>query len=390
MFRGHSLSALLALAALALAGCATPPAPQAQPFAQAIDSAADALVREAQGPAFLAQLSTRTVVLDPSLDAATGQQTAATQQLDRAISERVGRPDSKITVLPFQSASLSKAQSLLVGTLARAPEGWKIDLAMVDLKDGKVLGQASALSTSAGVDMTPLPYYRDSPVMVMDKVTAGYVQSARTPRGQPADPAYLERIASATVINEATALYDSARYREAMGQYRSALAMPQGEQIRALTGVYLSAVRLGQTAEAEQAFARLVAFGMASGNLGMKFLFSPGSTDFWPDPKISGAYGMWLRQLARQSSGAKVCMDIVGHTSRTGTEVANDALSLKRALYIRQRLGSEAPELMRRTQAQGMGARQNIVGSGTDDVVDAPDRRVEFSIVDCATLKAGS
>jgi hypothetical protein len=30
-----------------------------------------------------------------------------------------------------------------------------------------------------------------------------------------------------------------------------------------------------------------------------------------------------------------------------------------------------------------MGWRENIVGTGTDDVSDALDRRVEFKIVDC-------
>ena len=76
-------------------------------------------------------------------------------------------------------------------------------------------------------------------------------------------------------------------------------------------------------------------------------------------------------------------MIVVGHTSETGTEAVNDALSLKRALFIRQRLGAESPEFASRMKAQGMGSRQNIVGSGTDDVVDALDRRVEFAIVDC-------
>lgn len=31
----------------------------------------------------------------------------------------------------------------------------------------------------------------------------------------------------------------------------------------------------------------------------------------------------------------------------------------------------------------GTGSRHNLVGSGPDDVVDAPDRRVDFTIVDC-------
>ncbi len=366
-----------------LAGCANAPKPAGPlPFDTAIDSATDALLQQAQPMGgFLA--GKRSVVLDPSLDAGTGQQTAATQHLDQAVADRIRRSD-KIDVLPFEASNLSKAQALLVGTLAAAPEGFRLNLALVDLKSGAVQAQSSALVRKDGVDMRPLAYYRDSPVLIRDKVIDGYVRTSSTPAGQQADALYLARISAATVINDATALYNAARYREALGQYRSALASPAGDQIRALTGVYLSAAKLGQTAEAEEAFARLAAFGLAYNNLSIKFLFSPGSTEFWSDPKVSGAYGMWLRQLARQASLAKVCMDVVGHTSKTGTEAANDTLSMKRALFIKQRLATESPDLARRTTAQGMGSRQTIVGSGTDDVVDAPDRRVEFTIVDCA------
>ncbi|MEO7548587.1 MAG: M1 family aminopeptidase, partial [Ramlibacter sp.] len=216
------------------------------------------------------------------------------------------------------------------------------------------------------------------------KVVDGYVRTSAMPPGDKADATYLERIATAAAINDATILYNAARYREALGAYRSAVATPAGEQIRVLNGIYLSAAKLGQTAEAEEAFGRLVAYGIASNSLGVKFLFNPGSTDFWSDPKVTSAYGMWLRQIARQSGNAKVCMDIVGHTSKTGPESVNDALSLKRALYIKQRLASESAEVGGRTRPQGMGSRQNLVGSGSDDVVDALDRRVEFAIQECA------
>jgi tetratricopeptide (TPR) repeat protein len=377
-------AALVAFVAMAgLTGCANVPKPATPlPFDAAIDSATDALLRQAQ-PLGGLLAGQRSVVLDPSLDAATGQQTAATQHLDQALADRV-RASDRIALLPFEASNLSKAQALLVGTLVAAPESYRLNLALVDLKSGAVQAQASALVRKDGVDMRPLAYYRDSPVLIRDKVIDGYVRTAATPAGQPADALYLARISAATVINDATVLYNAARYREALGQYRSALASPAGDQIRALTGVYLSAARLGQTAEAEEAFARLAAFGLAYDNLNVKFLFNPGSTEFWSDPKVSGACGMWLRQLARQASLAKICMDVVGHTSKTGTEAANDTLSMKRALFIKQRLSAESPDLARRTTAQGMGSRQTIVGSGTDDVVDAPDRRVEFTIVDCA------
>lgn len=392
MSRVPSLAFVLALwasaaLALALGGCATQAtvSNEALPFDQAVDVAASGLIQQTlKLPPFLGSLGRRGVVLDPSIDAGTGQQTAATQRMDRAIADQLSRNAEQFEVLPFQAANLSRAHWLLMGTLKRSPAGFRLDLALLDLSQGTVVAQSSALALPSGVDMRPLAYYRDSPVMVKDKVVDGYVRTSGLPPGQPIDPAYLERIAAAATLNDATSLYNAGRYREALAQYRSALATPAGEQIRVLNGIYLSQVKLGQSADAEESFGRLVAFGIATRNLGVKFLFNPGSTDFWSDPKVHGPYGMWLRQIARQGEQAKVCIDVVGHTSRTGSEESNDPLSLKRALLIRQRLANESPELAKRTRAQGMGSRQNIVGSGTDDIVDAPDRRVEFAIVDCA------
>ena len=383
------------VAAVLVAACAAP-APQAtnigeMPFEQAVAQATDGLVGQLQkGPAFLAKLAKRSVVLDPMLDAATGQQTAATALLETRVSERLAAKADVLEILPFQSASLSKAQYLLTGTMTRVEgdgtarkRALQIQIALTDLKTGVVAAQASALARDDGLDHTPLPYYRDSPVLVKDKVIEGYARTSATPPGQRGDAFYLERIAEATLIHEATSLYNQERYVEALGRYRSALAMPTGEQLRIVNGIYLASAKLGRTAEAEQAFGRVVALGIAYNELGVKFLFNPGSTQFWSDPKVSGAYPMWLRQIARESTGARVCMNVVGHTSRTGSEPANDALSLQRANFIRERLVADAPSLAAKTKTSGMGFRQNIVGSGTDNAVDALDRRVEFRIVPC-------
>ena len=106
-----------------------------------------------------------------------------------------------------------------------------------------------------------------------------------------------------------------------------------------LNGIYLSSVKLGRTAEAEDAFGKIVAYGIANQQLGVKFLFNPNSTVFWSETRISGPYPMWLREIAKASADAKVCMDIVGHTSHTGPVAYNDALSLQRA-----RLHPPAPD----------------------------------------------
>jgi len=392
--RALPMLALLCVVIL-LAACASkaPPPPAADtefPFDQAVANATDALVAQTQKlPGFLSKLSSkRGLVLDPMLDAASGQQTAATRLLEQRVTERMTTKYETFEILPFRAANLSKTPYLLTGTMTRvAPDKPKsplrLDLALTDLKTGNVVAQASSLAKDEGLDTTPTPYFRDSPILVKDKVIDGYIATAAGKPGTPADAVYIERIGAAAVINDATNLYNAEKYQDALGQYRSALATPAGEQVRVFNGIYLTNVKLGNLAEAEKAFGRVVAMGIAANQLGVKFLFNPGGTEFWSDTKVSGAYAMWLRQIAREGTAAKVCMNIVGHTSHTGPANVNDALSLKRASFIKQKLATEAADLAGKTKADGKGFRENIVGSATDDAVDALDRRVEFKIVPC-------
>jgi hypothetical protein len=381
------------LLAFALAGCATSPAPSPTselPFDEAVAQATDALVSQTRkGPAMLAKFAARRgVVLDPMVDAGSAQQTAATQRLQAEVGARIASKHDALELLPLQSADLARARYLLTGTLKRLAVGephgpLRIDLALTELASGIVAAQSSAVARDEGLDATPLRYDQDTPVPVTDPVIEGYVRTAATPPGQRADPVYLAHLAAAPAIQQATVLYNAERYQDALAQYSAAGATPAGEQLRVLNGIYLSSARLGRTAEAEQAFGRIVALGIAARQLRVKFLFNPGGTAFWSEARISGPYAMWLREIARASAEARVCMDVVGHTSRTGSAAFNDALSLQRARYIRERLVGESGLLGDRITSSGVGFRENIIGSGTDDAVDALDRRVEFRIVHC-------
>ena len=364
------------------------------PLDEAVVAATDGLVAQTQKlPAFLAKVEAKVVkrplVIDPMLDAASGQQTQLTRQLEQKVSARLAAQHPQFELLPFQSANLAKAQYLLTGTLVRtagsgARKPFQIHLALVEMATRNVLAQASALARDDGLDTSPSAYYQDSPILVKDQVVDGYIRTAQTAPGQPADAYYLERLAASALINDGTNAYNASQYNDALGHYRNALATPTGEQLRALNGVYLASWRLGRMGDAEQAFGKIVAFGLANRNLGVKFLFNPGSTEFWSDPKVNGPYALWLRQIARQAGAAKVCMNVVGHTSRTGSEQTNDRLSQARAGAIKQKLEAEVGDLATRTRASGMGWRENIIGTGTDDVSDALDRRVEFRIVNCS------
>lgn len=382
---------IILVALAALAGCATPVATRDNtelPFDQAAAVATDNLVKQTQNlPAFLAKIAKRAVVVDPMLDGSSGQQTAATRLLEQKVVDRMKNNYAVFDMLPFDTSSLTKAQYLLTGTMTRDQSSkagvYQLNLALTDIKTGNVVAQSTARARDDGLDTSPTPYYRDSPILVRDAVVDGYIRTCETAPGKPADAAYFQRVSTATMISDATAAYDTERYSDALGKYQNALSTPAGEQIRVFNGIYLSNWKLGKVAEAEKAFAKVVEFGIANKSLGVKFLFNPGSTVFWSDAKVSGPYDLWLRQIARQAASSKVCMDVVGHTSRTGAEPFNDKLSLNRAAYIKQRLDTESKELVSRTKPQGMGFRQNIVGTGSDDVRDALDRRVEFKIVAC-------
>jgi outer membrane protein OmpA-like peptidoglycan-associated protein len=381
---------------LVLAGCAAPVATSDTnelPFEQAVAVATDGLIKQTQKlPGFLAKVeakvSKKGLLVDPMIDASSGQQTGVTKQLEQLVTDRLRANYEQVEILPFQAANLPKAQYLLTGTTSRVQSdkpvsAFNINLAITDLKTGKVVAQSSARSRDQGLDATPTAYYRDSPVLVKDKVVEGYVRTSQTPPGKAADPAYFERIATAPLVNDATNAYNSERYQESLTLYNSAASTPAGEQIRVLNGIYLTNWKLGKTGEAEEAFGKVVALGLANQNLGVKFLFNPGTTDFWSDSKVSGAYGFWLRQIARQAAAAKACMNVVGHTSKTGSEAVNDRLSRQRATYIKERLEKESTELAGRLKSSGVGFHENIVGTGTDDVRDALDRRVEFKVTPC-------
>src|SRR5262249_37633352 len=109
--------------------------------------------------------------IDPEGDAVPGQQAAAEGPFRGGWAEGLRSGPSQLDVMPFQIANLSKAQYLLTGTMARipssqtgAPPVFQLNLALADLKDGMVVAQSSSRARDEGLDATPTPYYRDSPV----------------------------------------------------------------------------------------------------------------------------------------------------------------------------------------------------------------------------------
>jgi outer membrane protein OmpA-like peptidoglycan-associated protein len=373
---------------------AAAPAPPILPFDQAVASAAEALLGNAKLPTPAAgETKTYRLVIDPLIDGVTGAQSEATSAMGSRIVKLIRDKFPQYEVQEFTAATVAQRPLVLIGTFTGVNnerkttgrrEAYRICLALADLNSGTLVGKGLAFARMDGVDATPKAFYRDSPAWTEDPATLGYIRTCQgTKAGDPINPLYADRIVAAALISEAIDAYGAARYQEALDLYEAARRLPAGNQLRVYSGIYLANVKLGRQRAAADAFGRIVDHGLENKRLGVKFLFRAGSTAFWPDPKISGSYQLWLAEIASRSARSNACLEITGHTSPTGPEPINERLSLLRAEYVKSRLEREDPVLGKRTIANGVGSRETMVGTGRDDATDALDRRVEFKVIGC-------
>lgn len=369
------------------------PPPETVAFDTAIERAASSLFSAAEKLPDVAPAPPRMVIIDPLIDGNTAQRTVASESMGKKISDVIAARFGKFKVGPFRKDSLAANPLLLVGTLtainaagdpAARNDIYRICLALVDVRSGKVVAKGLGRATEQSVDATPLPYFRDTPTWVKDKESDGYVRTCQGTRaGDAADALYLETLPTAMLVDEAIRAYNERKFADAQRLYRTAVAMPGGEQKRVIAGLYVSSWRLRRTRDAEDAFGKIVVRGLEDRKLGVKFLFKPNSADFVPEADLRAQYALWTRVIAQRAAETNACLAVVGHTSRSGRDDLNDALSLKRAQVVQHALERRSAALRKRLSAQGAGSRETIVGSGTDDLRDALDRRVEFRVSNC-------
>jgi outer membrane protein OmpA-like peptidoglycan-associated protein len=360
------------------------------PFDTAIVNAASALFKNA---GLDESAANRVVVIDPLIDGVSGQQSVASRYIESRLRDVARDQFPKFDIREFSSANVAKSPIVLVGTFTGItldnktvgkPEAYRICLALADLSTNKILSKGVARATLDGVNTTPTPYFSDTPVWVRDESVDAYIKTCQgTKIGDTIDPIYRDRIDTATVISDAIVAYEKKNFRKALELYARAVKASTGDQLRVHSGLYMANWKLGKTADAEKAFGKIVDHGLASKKLAVKLLFQPGKVDFWPDKQVSGPYPIWLRQIAARVAKTGSCVDVIGHTSHSGSEPVNDRLSLARAQMIKWRLETAAPDLVTRVKAAGMGYRENVVGSGADDLSDLQDRRVEFRMATC-------
>ena len=365
------------------------PAPVApKPFEEAVKSAATALFL-----ALPAEMASRVLVIDPLIDGVTGEQNAATRSVE-AIALKVmqsGKPALMHEQLSAQS--LAKKPLLLIGTFTGLNAqgqtsgervAYRICLALADTATDKIVAKGTGRALPAGIDLTPLAYYRDAPAWAVDQVTEGYIRSCQSVKpGDSLDAFYKARLISAASVFHAVEAYNAKRYKNALEFYAIAMRAGAGDELRIMNGVFLSNWKLKRTQAARLVMQKIIDFGFERQRMAVKFLFEPGSITFLKDPDFLATNPLWMKELATRAEKAKVCMEIQGHVSRGTPDAASVNLSQDRAQFVRHLLIQQKPELERRTVAIGRGADDNLVGNGKNDASDILDRRAVFRMIDC-------
>jgi outer membrane protein OmpA-like peptidoglycan-associated protein len=361
------------------------PAPVPVPFPQAVSNAANTVLTAA----VTAGTAQQPIVIDPLIDGVTGAQTRATDNIQNQITSLVEQRYPQFVVKKFSTESLGVQPYVLIGTFtpinsdgktAGTREAYRFCLVMADLKSGKIVAKGVARAQLTDVDDTPLPVFADSPGWSEDTATQGYISTCQASKvGDPINKTYLDGIITAATIGQAIEAYDSGRYADALHLYNDAAQTPAGDQLRVYNGIYLTSFRLRQR-DLSQKFERLLDYGYRRGRLALKILFSPGTASFEYRSKFSSQYAAWLNQIARKEGQGTTCLEVVGHTSATGSAALNDRLAELRAQYVKNRLDAIAPQIRTRTSARGAGSSEMLVGTGKDDESDALDRRVEFKL----------
>jgi outer membrane protein OmpA-like peptidoglycan-associated protein len=413
---GPFLARAVAMLALLVAGCAAPPpsdtpaptpapAPSpapasttpaappplvAAPFADAVARAGERLLQDAQatlgsGP--------RELVIDPLIDASTGQQTNSTVQMGAQLAGLITRRVPTWNVQPLTRGALASRPLLLIGTLTAIntknvkdenADAFRVCLVLIDLRTGKLVAKRVDRATLTTVDAEPLPLYRESPTWALDATALAYIKSCQgSSPGDPVAPGYLQRLPAQAVINEAMLAYADNKPADAYRLYHEARDVADPEDLRVLNGLYTTSWKTGRKKEAAETFGKIVGIGLDSKKLPIKLFFNPGTTTLLQTADLQAQYAVWLQQVAAQVGARDSCLRVVGHTSRTGDPAANEVLSQKRAAVIKASLERQNRKLAPRLAADGVGSREVIVGLGTDDLRDALDRRVEFRTVDC-------
>lgn len=356
---------------------------QAQTWLAALQAASRLVLdRVKQDRSWYSQLAPTQLLLVPIYDANSKESLNLMGDLQAQFQKQSGEA---IKTALISQRLLPQAHYLVHSALSidKTSQGASYDLHLWlrEAKTGRLVAYAHNQVLSQGLPYALTAEAKDSPVYTepLNPKAEGFDLRQEMQR-----PHYLSRLKLEALLADAAKAYASAHYAQALELYEAAQAIKEVQSLRSLAGRYLSLLRMNRTAEARRAFADLIQSGFKqSPMLTFKILFAVDSTQFAGGHFLSSQYQIWIEELTDYLKHSQRCLLIAGHSSHSGSAAYNLKLSTSRASVIRQLMVSKQGTIKTRTQAEGKGFDENIIGTGTDDLRDAVDRRVEFRRQTC-------
>ena len=334
----------------------------------------------------LGKIKIKKIAIDPFIDAESGYQVKANDRIAQIISEEM---KNRFDIGEMEPKILESAEYVLNGLVT--VDGNRKDthkdthkvLATVFVKSsGEIVASSSVLIK--GFDTTPKEIYKDSPVFLKGEDYKHQMESIRKPAGQTVNKEYLGSLTARSLQVKGDSLYEHRDYKQSLAYYNQAANLGKGSQLNILNGEFSILMAQGEYKASEDVYGRLLEVSLQeTGEIASNICFAPDKTV--PLKSRISYYNIYMKKIAGFVVSRPGCkLKIVGHCSRTGTVAYNDRLSKERAVRIQAKMEGYAPGIISRSTTEGRGFRENIVGTGKDDLTDLIDRRVEFIFYECA------
>lgn len=328
----------------------------------------------------------KSILIGPMVNALSGEITKSGRELQTFLLWDLKSLATNRQIEPL-GAEMEARGIVVTGTVSydkpdpkKPDDSWFLVKLSVTGDDGGSLTNVDFRINARQFDPTPSRFFRDSPVFLPGYTSMGTFSSASSSKAEKTERLRLLDIEAKT--DRAVQAYEAGQYSNSE-QLFSSIHVRDSNNLTALSGIYQSLAAQKKTKAAEEALDNLIAAGIRTSKLSFRFLFRVRSVEFRDDLEIAEQYPLWIRRVAAQLKQSKSCLNVQGHSSKSGTAAYNDQLSLKRAEKVIELLARNEPLLKGRLKADGFGFNKNIIGSGTDDVTDAIDRRVEFKVHTC-------
>jgi outer membrane protein OmpA-like peptidoglycan-associated protein len=325
------------------------------------------------------------IVIDPFIDTESGYPVKVNPQINAIMAGEIAKRFAVTGEMEPKNLEVSEYVLCGMVTLVDQYEGernvYKVYTAVFEKSSGVVLASAEAYIRR--FETTPMDIYRDSPIYLKGQNYEEHVSSIKKKPKESVETGYHDKLAVKSMRVKGDALYEVKEYNKSLDYYNQAATSPGGQEMETLNGLFTNLVHQGRYDTAEPVYGKLLKLSIAeTGQIATKITFSPNSRT--PVASKSSLYTIYVRQIAKLVAVSPACrVTIIGHSSRTGSEGYNDKLSLQRSASIQKLMSSFDPDTMKRSEIIGRGFRDNIVGTGSDDLTDEIDRRVEFRFKSC-------